>query len=304
MTKKHAKLETIVAGTSLDIASDRVVQRAVALAQASGAKLYLVHAHALPMAVYGAISGLTTVEPDLLLAEGQVRKELLTQQLERVGLSLESIAGSVIEAGAPHRIVLDAAHEHQADLIVIGGTREGFHLLGSTADRVLRKATCPVWIVGANVSLEPDCWLAPVDLSPLAAECLEHGLAILHQAGVGRRLESLFVLTADDLEAEPVADSEAYAAEVVTADALAGLQRFLEKIPGVGDCQAQVRIGDVRAEILRHAAELDASLVLGTHGRSGFERFLLGSVAADLAAKAHRDVLIVPPSAAREEKAG
>lgn len=300
MSKTPAKLETLIAGTSLDMASDRVVARAVALAKVAGAQVHLVHAHAVPMAVLGAASGLTVVEPDLLLAEKQVRQELLLQQLDRLGLAEADIAGSVIEAGAPHRILLEAAHTLAADLIVMGGTEEGFNLLGSNTDRVLRKATCPVWIVSAEESLEPHLWLAPVDLSPLSAECLTRGLAILHQVQTAKKLEALFVLRPEELEAEPVADAEAYSAEVVSGDALAALQRFLQGVPGTGDCQAEVHIGDVRSTILRHAEKLGAQLVLGTHGRSGFERFLLGSVAADLAAKAQRDVLVVPPLAARE----
>jgi nucleotide-binding universal stress UspA family protein len=52
---------------------------------------------------------------------------------------------------------------------------------------------------------------------------------------------------------------------------------------------------DVHEEILVHADRLPADLiVLGTHGRSGFERLMLGSVTERVLRKARRPVLTVP----------
>ena len=299
----HHAIRNIVAGTSLDLASDRVVARAAELARESGARLHLAHAHALPMALYGAPAGLATVPPDLLEAERQVRRELLSQQLERLDIAAEAVTSSQIDAGAPHRVILDAARNQQADLIVLGGSEEGsFHLLGSNADRVLRKATCPVWVVQSSEALAPTSVVAPVDLSDIAAECLSRGLDVLHSV-LGSALppvEALLVLTAGDFEAEPGKST----AQVEEA-ALAELTRFLAGLaPALAPAMTPaVRMGDVRAEILAHAAAKNSLLVLGTHGRSGFERFLLGSVAADVAAKSKQDVLIVPPAAAGDEAA-
>jgi nucleotide-binding universal stress UspA family protein len=54
--------------------------------------------------------------------------------------------------------------------------------------------------------------------------------------------------------------------------------------------------GDVPATIVRAAAREHADLiVMGTHGRSGFRRLALGSVAAHVVHTAARPVLVVPP---------
>lgn len=286
-----AAIRNIVAGTSLDLASDRVVARAAELARHSGARLHLAHGHALPMALYGAPAGLTTVAPDLLDAERQVRLELLSQQLERIGVDPGLVAGTEVSAGAAHRVVLELAREASADLIVLGGSEGTFHLLGSTADRVLRKAACPVWVVKSD-TLAPSRVVAPVDLSDIAGECLLRGVATL-EAALGRQLplEALLVVSAGDFEA----DSSKSAAEV-EASALEDLSSFVAAVaPGAAKV---VRSGNVRTEIVAYGNEREALLVLGTHGRGGFERFLLGSVAADVAAKSKQDVLIVPPAAA------
>lgn len=290
------QLQNIVAGTSLDMASDRVVARAAELARRSGARLHLAHAHALPLALYAAPAGLATVPPDLLEAERQIRQELLSQQLERIGIENELVSSSLIEAGAPHRVILEAARTYEADLIVLGGSEEGsFQLLGSNADRVLRKAVCPVWVVQTSDALATERILAPVDLSEIARECLDRGLALLG-AVLGESkppIEALLVVTAGDFEADPDKDPTA-----VEAAALSELKSFLSGVAGAEQAAALIRSGDVRAEILAAAREKNSLLVLATHGRSGFERFLLGSVASDVAAKSEQDVLIVPPAAA------
>ena len=60
--------------------------------------------------------------------------------------------------------------------------------------------------------------------------------------------------------------------------------------------------GYVEDEILLRIREWEPDLVvLGTHGRSGFERFLLGSVATRIVHNGDANVLIVPPAAAREQ---
>lgn len=56
----------------------------------------------------------------------------------------------------------------------------------------------------------------------------------------------------------------------------------------------RVREGDHRAEIIDHAAEWGADLiVLGSHGRKGLNRFLMGSVAEFVARHANCSVQIV-----------
>jgi nucleotide-binding universal stress UspA family protein len=54
--------------------------------------------------------------------------------------------------------------------------------------------------------------------------------------------------------------------------------------------------------VLLRIREWEPSLVvIGTHGRSGFERFLLGSVAGRVIRDSGANVLVVPPAVAREQ---
>ena len=57
---------------------------------------------------------------------------------------------------------------------------------------------------------------------------------------------------------------------------------------------AKVASGDPAHEILRAAAEVDADLVvMGTHGRTGLTRLLLGSVARNVILHTHASVLVM-----------
>jgi nucleotide-binding universal stress UspA family protein len=57
-----------------------------------------------------------------------------------------------------------------------------------------------------------------------------------------------------------------------------------------------LRLGEAHVEIAEAAESQDVDLiVVGTHGRSGLPRWLIGSVAERVVRTAHRPVLTVPP---------
>jgi nucleotide-binding universal stress UspA family protein len=79
-------------------------------------------------------------------------------------------------------------------------------------------------------------------------------------------------------------------------------EEFVKRVAGniresgleAGTC---VREGDAKTQILEVAAEWKADLiVLGSHGRKGMDRFLLGSVSEGVARHAACSVLIVRPA--------
>jgi nucleotide-binding universal stress UspA family protein len=80
---------------------------------------------------------------------------VIEKSMERARKALEEIArdanvGASIEvrSGQPHLAILAEAEDRNADLIVVGSHRPGLqdYLLGSTAARVVRHATCAVLV--------------------------------------------------------------------------------------------------------------------------------------------------------------
>ena len=292
--------KNVLVGTSLDASSDPIVRTGAEIARRLGAGLHLFHAHSLPVAYFAGPTGMTTISPDLLETERQVRRQLLDEQLGRVGIAASEVAGTVIEAGAPHRMLLETAASLAADVIVVGSSETpGRVIHGTTTDRVLRKASCPVWVLHGPSRLPPRRILGPVDLSPLSAECLRRGLVLVDELhGEPPEIDLLFVLTREELES-----SRQFSAEQIERMAHEELERFASGLDrGGSTVHRKVRIGDeIRQEILSEIDETPTDLLLlGTHGRSGFERFLIGSVASDMASRAPCDVLIIPPEEAAD----
>ena len=298
---KHSKI--ILVGTSLEEASDAVVRTGAELARLWNAELHLFHAFSLPVAYFAVPAGIATIQPNLLESERQLRRQMFDEQLRRAGVDLATPAGVVIEAGAVHRMLLENAADLGADLIVVGSSETpGRVLRGNTADRVLRQATCPVWVTAGNTELPTRRALAPVDLSPISHSCLLRGLELLDALPDGDEavVDTLFVLTDEEHES-----STQFTPEQIENLAREELDRFVERLAAANRHpirRREVRIGEIRAEVLREIEETPTDLLLlGTHGRSGFERLLLGSVASDLASTATCDVLIMPPVKAAEE---
>ena len=140
--------------------------------------------------------------------------------------------------------------------------------------------------------------LCPVDFSDFSRRALDHAIAMA--AWYEARLTVLYVHPA----AMPVAVSFGRLTESsVEPSALAPadrehLQRQLQAfIPAHAarnvPVECAIAEGDVVQEILAQAASADL-LVMGTHGRSGVEHLLLGSVAEEVLRRAPCSVLTIP----------
>jgi len=291
----------VLIGSSLGEESDALVRTGLAWARAEGARIHLVHSFATPLAaspVIGMFGRLAFPrETDAQLADEEARMHRrLEEQVRRVGVSPDETAGHVVRHGAPHRILGDLAAELGAGLIVVGATGgDRLHrLLGSTADRILRRATCPVLIVRGEPAMPPARVLAPVDLSPLSAAAFRTGVERLGGLpGNAPEIEALFVLSPIQRQVSPQ-----FTPEQVDRFAEEELEQFVTAHAGDaarGRVQHKVRVGTAREEILAEVEEWRPDLVvLGTHGLGGFDRLVIGSVAADIVREAPCSVLVVP----------
>jgi nucleotide-binding universal stress UspA family protein len=77
--------------------------------------------------------------------------------------------------------------------------------------------------------------------------------------------------------------------------AATSLNEFVHEVVGASlACEIVLSVGSPTLEIINCALENEADLiVMGTHGRSGFERFMLGSITEKLVRKAQCPVLAV-----------
>jgi nucleotide-binding universal stress UspA family protein len=139
--------------------------------------------------------------------------------------------------------------------------------------------------------------LCPIDFSEYSRHALDHAVALARWYGSTVTVLHVFSTVPVAAFAPGMPDFEPIVLTTADRDQLlVDLKRFVEaeSAPGVS-IDGVIREGDAVGEILSLATDMKADLmVMGTHGRSGFERLLLGSVTEKLLRKASCPVLTVP----------
>ena len=132
--------------------SKKTIEYATQLAALTGATIKILHVLQMPEFPAAFYQGLhmahdpvkTNVEAAKLAASSLLSQ--LSEQIFAKGLEAEA----VLRVGNPREEILSAAKEMSVDLIVIGSHGHsglGLVLLGSTAERVVQYAPCPVLVV-------------------------------------------------------------------------------------------------------------------------------------------------------------
>jgi nucleotide-binding universal stress UspA family protein len=224
-----------------------------------------------------------------------------TEEFDLDALSL--VQNQVDDDSAAERIVAYAAAE-DIDLIVMSTHgRRGVQrmLLGSVTEEVVRTAPCPVLAVRSDGDEAPSPIvrriLVPVDFSDASSAAVRHANALAQTHGA--EIDLLHVV-------EQVVYPSAYGVEPAyfpTQEVLGRVERTLGEMAreglAHGDVSASAVVGYAPLTILDHADEHDIDLiVIATHGRSGLDRMLLGSVTERVLRRASAPVFIVKPDQA------
>jgi nucleotide-binding universal stress UspA family protein len=152
---------------------------------------------------------------------------------------------------------------------------------------------------GETIMTRVERILCPVDFSEGSRHAIDQAVALAHWYGAA--VTALYVCP--PLALAPYIDSRVYPLGLGRPkEDLERLRRELEQFvqqEGGGPAVTTVvKEGLITGEILRYIESVRADLlVMGTHGRSGFERFMLGSVAESVLRQAPCPVLTVPPRA-------
>jgi len=141
----------ILAATDFSDYSGEALDYAVSFAKIFGADLYLIHVFEPSYFSPGGV--LLSVLPGEIHGWIQSVREEETRKLAALAEKVRAEAGRVetlFKTGMPHEEIVKSAEEIPADLIVLGTHGRGgvaHMLLGSVAERVIRRARCPVLTV-------------------------------------------------------------------------------------------------------------------------------------------------------------
>lgn len=203
-----------------------------------------------------------------------------------------------VEAGSPYEEIAAKADEVDADLTVMGTHgRTGLDriLLGSVTERTLRTNESPV--LTTQEGQQPwtvDDILVPTNGSDPATEAVTHALdlatvwdATVHALGVVDT-ETL----ASTYDAGAVIPT---VVETLRKDAEADVETVRDGADERGlNCETTVLEGDPGRAIVEYADEHADLVAMGTHGRAGLHRLLLGSVTEHVVRRCPVPLLAVP----------
>ncbi|ADQ66714.1 universal stress protein uspa-like protein [Halogeometricum borinquense DSM 11551] len=217
--------------------------------------------------------------------------ETLVQEGERTVREAENNAQqrdvdtvTEVTSGEPYREIIDYSETHEIDLVVMPTHgRQGLErfLIGSTTERVVRRANVPVLTIrpddDGTITYPYQDVLVPTDGSNCANQALSVGVAVADAEGAELHLLSAIAIAAlgvdvrVDVQMEMLEES----AQQLIDDAAA-----FAADAGVEPTSKAVEYGpSIHQTILTYIEEQDIDLVVvGTHGRTGFDRYLLGSV--------------------------
>ncbi len=141
----------ILVPTDFSPHSSEAVRTAVDVAQKYGASITLLHVYE-PVA-YTLPEGYVLVTPQQLVdLNSELERRLGQAKADAEAAGARAVTTQLMQGPPPYEIV-DFAQQNAVDLIVMGTHgRTGIKhtLLGSIAERVLRKASCPVLTVKAE----------------------------------------------------------------------------------------------------------------------------------------------------------
>lgn len=193
-------------------------------------------------------------------------------------------ASEILERSEGRDLVLMASHGR-------GGI--GRWLMGSVATKVTRGVTVPILVVGGRCLL-PDAVhpakietvMVAYDGSPAAERALFHAarLARYFQAKLHIYQALIQVAVGHPIVVEANRNDLAQ-----TAEALQTLAKSLEGV----ECHSEVRAVSTSTGIVEYADEIKADLlVIGSHGKSGLARWMIGSETEGVLQQAHCPVLV------------
>lgn len=285
-------ISRILCPIDFSVASTHAIDLAAHMAQLYGSHIAALHVVPAAVTPYPGLPGIDPHAGRAIDAADLRRYCAETARAFSAKITARTPLDVMVHVGDPARDILESAASLAADLIVMGTHGfSGFEhlLLGSVAEKVLRKAACPVLTVPprahATSSLPFKRILCAIDFSECSMQALTFARSMAEEAAAS--LTIVHVLEwpweeppAPHLEALPVeqAFSLAMYRRERESDARARLATLIPE--GAGDRSARVCHGKPHQQILQVAEEEHSDvIVIGVRGRGAIDRAVFGSTA-------------------------
>ena len=282
-----SEVHNLLLASDLSSRCDRASDRAAQLAQAWKAKLLVVHA----------------IDPAYAVRYAKMTQELPSwrhpedyRTVAARRLSMDLASGKIdaevyVSEGTPHEIVLEAARRENSDLVITGmGRDESLARIqfGSTLDKLLQELPIPLLAVRRRVRGPYRHVVVATDFSPASQPALETAIRWFGDA----QLTLFHAYEGAGLGGDALAND---AWNTIANDQCDSFLAGMALEPSV--LQRLHRVIDrghpevLLCDYVSHK-EIDL-VVLGTHGRSGFLKTMIGSTAENLLHLLECDTMVV-----------
>jgi nucleotide-binding universal stress UspA family protein len=218
------------------------------------------------------------------------------QSLYQPHLAVTGHAEVRVSVGFPWLEILKTARRTTAELIILGphrkaGAQRVKGKIGSTAEGVIRREPCPLWIVNRSMAarmVRLAKLVVAVDFSESCRYALKFALRIARRTGA-----RLVLFHMHGIPPSPRYDQAAYARD--SARARRRLEDFCSEVPDTVERELLVRGGvhphlEITAVAERSHADL---IVMGSHSKSGEKKWYVGSAVERLSQRAPCPVAVV-----------
>jgi nucleotide-binding universal stress UspA family protein len=298
--------------------AEQALPAAAALARRMGARLHIVRVHEPPVMPLGSGESIIALDAEWIAALRAEEEEYLRRTANRCMEEYGLVARTDLLAGPSANAIVAAARDSGDALVVMtthgrGGLSRAW--LGSIADAVVRRSPVAVLLIRPDAeaevapALEPRRILVPVDGSRLSEGILAAAIAVGRLTGAHYTL--LRVVPTSLLAAYPLASTFGMGSEAFEEMRL-GAAHYLDELARRTAERYHVEVDTalvahpIPAEaILEQADARGADMIaLATHGRGGWTRMALGSVADKVMRGAKVPVLLYRPPVPVENGGG
>jgi nucleotide-binding universal stress UspA family protein len=231
------------------------------------------------------------------------------KKVSQLHFPLSRSVDCVVEMGKPAETIVERAAAHPGTVITMA--THGFSgmqrwLLGSVANKVVRTARNPVLLIRPTQkgnpleSIELKTLLVPLDGSGLGEKVLPHVVVLAKAFHLEVNLVRVYTLPAESYLVGDGLYMDVLSQERETIRK--GAEEYLDgktqelQAEGVGRVISIAMEGDAAGEIIDLARKTpDCLIAMSTHGRSGVERWALGSVAEKVIHHSKNPVLVIRP---------
>jgi universal stress protein E len=263
-------LKNILLATDFSKSSEYVLENAIDIAKIFHSEITLIYV--LPKEI-----------------ENQKAKELLKEfalkQLEVINRKIvnEGIQTSepVLSNGDFSDKIINTAKSIIANIIMIGGGEKlenNVLHLGSNAEKIIRKSSVPVYVVKNRNQFNIKSILCPVDFSKESKRALKNAITIAHRFKAKLEILTVFEVSQLDLIKDKI--NLGQEVEFIRCEHQREFEAFLEQFSLEGlEVTKVVKQGKPDKEILKAIEEHNFDLLMiGTTGKSGISKVLMGSV--------------------------